>query len=143
MICLSILHWKKTEKMDRFLMSWKYIAGFVDGEGCISVRKYDNRKYKSKGKHKSHGFRGEIQFGQSQKQDKVMYVISEFLTEKEVQHTFYADNRKKCPMTIIKMGNKKHLIKILKKIMPYIIVKHLQATKLMKFCKGDLKCVFT
>ena len=113
-------------------MSWKYIAGFVDGEGYLIVREYDNRKYKSK----SHGDRGEIYFSQSQKQDKVMYIISDFLTEKGIQHNLYRVSNKKCPVTIIRIGHKKHIALFLIKCIRHMVVKRKAAENLYSFCKG-------
>ena len=118
-------------------MSWQYIAAFVDGEGHISTRKYDNRKYS--GKKGSHGTRGVISFCQSQKQDEVMYVISEFLGDRGIQHCLYKTRFKsKCPMTWIKVGHKKHMRLFLRYAMKFMIVKRKQAEKLLTFCKGGV-----
>ena len=117
--------------------SWKYVAGFVDGEGHLSIREYDNRKYK--GSHPSHGVRGTIEFSQSKKQNKVMYVISEFLNKHGIQHCLYnVDRKDSCTMTIIKVGHKKHMETFLNGAMKFMIVKREIAEKIMKFCKGKL-----
>ena len=121
----------------KFYMSWQYIAAFVDGEGSVDIREYDNRKYKGSGR--GHGLRGSISFCQSQKQDEVMDIISAFLTQHGIQHTFYKIAYKdSCPMTWIRMGHKKHMETFLKYTMKFMIVKRERAEKLLMFCRGGV-----
>ena len=121
----------------RYKLSWEYLAGFVDGEGHLAIRDYDNRKYK--GRNPSHGKRGVITFGQSVKQNKVMFLISDFLRGHGIQHCFYTSHREGgCSMTLISIGHKKHMAAFLNKTIGSMIVKREIAEKLMKFCKGEL-----
>lgn len=64
-------------------MNWSYIAGFTDGEGYILNKVYTSRECsKNNGKYyKISRLRRRIVLTQSEKQNKVLYNIQDFLNE--------------------------------------------------------------
>ncbi len=116
-------------------MSWRYIAGFFDGEGSFDIRKYDNSKYVQNG---SKGLRANIAACQMTKNKKVLQKISKFLSKHGIQHTLYDCKyipQNHCMMSWVRMGHKTHLRKFLKKTLPYLIVKRKQGIKILAFCE--------
>lgn len=118
-------------------MSWRYIAGFFDGEGHFAVREYDNTKYNDSSLNK--GLRAEVSASQKTENRKVLVEISNFLNKYNIQHCFYDaryQHHNHCKMSIIKMSHKFHIKKFLKKILPFLVVKRQVALQVLQFCKG-------
>lgn len=114
-------------------MSWKYIAGFTDGEGSLAIYDYDNTKYGGTSK----GKRAYVGICQKTGNDKVLMEISKFLRKHDMQHCFYRslyEGKNHCKMTWIRLSHKTHVKKFLQKVLPYLIVKRKIGLKIIKFC---------
>lgn len=94
------------------LMSWEYIAGFFDGEGCI----YRFNKNGSK----IHSFRAFM----SQNNKSPLYAIQSFLTDYNIDSIMYKGGRTESQLRITKQQD---VLNFLDNILPYLIVKRQKA----------------
>jgi hypothetical protein len=132
-------------------ITWDYLAGFVDGEGCISIYDYLRKRTKvGKGrKHKigvRYGFysrqRGvkvtmsqawRVTFNVTQKNnDHVLNMILKFITDRGIHG--YLIHNKGIPIGV-QVAHHKDVFKLLSKLLPKLIVKHGQAKKAIAVLK--------
>lgn len=109
-----------------------YIAGFVDGEGCLSVyRKKPDKPTWSEGY--------QIYLGISQNSDEVLYWIQDKLGGLGSIHTQkrYSDKHKEGHVLVARGAIS--VMKIVKEIEPYLIVKKEQAKLMIEFCEHVTK----
>ena len=97
-------------------IDWQYIAGFFDGEGNISFSR--------------HGC-GSINVNIYQKRRNVLDIIVNFLQQHNIGATIYTDKRNQCTLRVI--GGNKASLQFLKSIMPWLIVKKLEAQDIIRF----------
>jgi len=130
-------------------MSWEYLAGFFDGEGCISVYDYEhkrtfrdrpsqNQPYVMKEKTVRISIDQKIRFFVFliQKENGVLQEISEFLNEEEIQHSLRNYGK---GMQNIAFSSRKAVKKFLSKISPYLRVKKEKANFTLDFLNGISK----
>jgi len=100
-------------------LTWQYIAGFFDGEGCISVPRGS--------KHT----RGSLTCIMYQKRPEVLYKIQEFLTNHGFSCTVAPNQRDQYHLYIKDglLGN----LRFLREIHPYLIVKKVEAQDTLRF----------
>jgi len=106
-------------------LSWQYIAGFVDGEGCLGIYPFNN----------GNGYIGKraiIHFGQKIQSRKVIDKISKFLNTKGINHCVTTSNTG-CRMAYIRIQHRKMIKKFLRKTMKYLIVKQFNAQKINNY----------
>jgi len=94
-------------------MNWEYIAGFFDGEGSISIV---NKKYCN------------WRLSQGIKQNNVLFQIQIFLNTQNIKSHLYIYPTKANKMTYLHITNHKNVLKILKNLYPYLIVKKKKQT---------------
>ena len=117
-------------------LSWQYIAGLVDGEGCFGICQYINSKT-NKGK------RAVVRVSQAAKNSYVLNLISEKLNNENINHSFYIDSWKKeweynsSHMAILQLAAKESIKFFINKILPFLIVKRIDAIKVLDFCEGN------
>jgi hypothetical protein len=102
-------------------LSWKYIAGFVDGEGYIGYIPCTNH-YKNKD---CVVIRNMINFGQKYENSYIIELISKKLTENNIRHCVTSDKygKKRTRMRYIRITHRKAILIFLNKIIRYMIVK--------------------
>lgn len=99
-------------------LTWEYIAGFVDGEGCIRAH-YRNSKI--------HRPMCVLDIGQSEKNKEVLYILEKFTKNSGINcHINTKQNKGKSYVTF-RIGHHKHLLTFLKKIYPFLITKKFDA----------------
>jgi intein/homing endonuclease len=138
-------------------LSWEYIAGFFDGEGCITLFDYDRKRvYKKKpqqrqrdGKeYSSKEQRVMVSMGQNdrayiqlvQVNTEVLEKIGDFLNENNIafrlQHKKKSEKNKAwSDITIMFVSRHKDVEKFLEGIYPFLIVKRLSAQIALDFIK--------
>jgi len=113
-------------------LSWEYIAGFFDGEGCCKIFKYQNPGCNA-------GQRPYIGVNQKTENDLVLQEIAETLDEYDITYCLYSHKYKEqCKMTVLKMQDRKECLKFISYILPYIIVKKRDVLKVKRFCERAL-----
>ena len=99
-----------------------YIAGFIDGEGCLSFHKEKG------GSHSP--FVSICNTNQE--------VIQWFKNKFDWGYKGYTDNRREKPKWNLEMRGMKRIVPLLLAIQPYLIVKKKQANLLLEFSKSKL-----
>lgn len=109
-------------------ITWQYIGGFFDGEGCI----YFNLFLKNKGKN-AHFYAG---IYQSENQAKVLYEIQKFLKINKIESHIYIRKNKRNGTNhkgvSLEMGHRIELLNFLKCIEPYLFVKKQKCKEAIK-----------
>jgi intein-encoded DNA endonuclease-like protein len=93
-----------------YIMSWEYIAGFFDGEGCIHIR--EKNKY------------APIVLNMTQKNKTVLRIIEKFLYNNNIQCNINTDRRGYSSITI---NRTKDALHFLNNIVRLLIVKREKA----------------
>ena len=97
-------------------LTWGYVAGFTDGEGCIFFRNYENRR----------GITVGISWSQAEDAAWVLCEIADFLRERDivVSERVYDHPQLKCGearrITVQRQEDVRH---VLMHLLPYLIVK--------------------
>lgn len=108
-------------------INWAYIAGIVDGEGCIRLHKRTKRKYVS--------YVPELTISNTSK------ALIEYLAETMggCYHPRKRNNPKHSPTWDWQAPtNFVAIADILSNILPYLIVKHTQCLKLLEYCNSRI-----
>jgi intein-encoded DNA endonuclease-like protein len=116
-------------------ISWQYIAGFFDGEGCVYFRKM-KKPYVN--------LTPLAQMTQKVKQGEVLFKIKEFLKKNGIPSNIqYKKNNLTFVLTI--RGGREGTFKFLQKIFPYSIVKREKIKETIEFLKKSefIPSVFT
>jgi LAGLIDADG-like domain len=102
-------------------MSWKYIAGFLDGDGCIYVPPTSNAAVR-------------VEFSQKAEADLVLYQIELFLEKHGISSKAYqtmsAGGNEQTTLKVFKSAD---ALKCLKCLLPYLVVKQGKALEGIKF----------
>lgn len=93
-------------------MNWSYVAGFFDGEGCVSK---SNRKTYS------------VTICQADFQGQVLLDISEFLESEGIGSAIYSAGKSIRPCSNLMITNQRSLLKFLESVLPFIIVKRVKS----------------
>ena len=107
-------------------MTWQYIAGFFDGEGCLTIRKRSN--------YKKGFYSWELNICQSLKQSKVLDEIKIFLDREKIKSKIYSSqsrNLGKCEMRRLIIGRIREIKNFIDKVLPYLIVKKEKCEKFL------------
>ena len=96
-------------------MNWKYIAGFFDGEGSVGWYGKDNKNPR---------------ITISQKNDKVLFKIKEFLLKEKIRSGI-ANKDSKEIVTQLFITRRKDVESFLKNIIPHLIVKKRGAERVL------------
>jgi hypothetical protein len=110
-------------------MSWEYIAGFLDGEGCIEISKAGD----------GHGYRFErvrVRISQSVSQAAVLDEIAEFLIDNGYRPTVRTQNpQKKNWQGVVRLtlNRAEDNRRFLTKILPHLRVKQENAKEALAF----------
>ena len=107
-------------------LSPQYIAGFVDGEGYLSILKL--RRKSARG---GIWYQAVIKVSQREKDSKVLEYIQETYGGVMSGRRTYTDNS--CPSLTLDIKNKGDIQKMLTDLLPYLIVKKNQAELLLEF----------
>lgn len=109
-------------------ITWQYIAGFFDGEGSITI--YSPREKQNYIM---------ISMAQSEGQNKVLYLIQEFLLQKGIAANIYISKPKtqygRQKLFALCIRKKRESVIFLEGILPYLIVKKDKATESLKIAK--------
>jgi len=129
-------------------LTWEYIAGFFDGEGCICFYDFKKKKtYKDKkGNEKiyiinEHRVRTylvqntRIFVQMVQKENKVLKIIGDFLVENGIKSYTYRVN-KKGGCDSLQLSHHKMVQMFLENIYPYLIVKKDKAELALEYIKS-------
>lgn len=92
-------------------MTWQYVAGFFDGEGCVQY----------KPTHSCFN----LQITQSMKQDAVLFQIQEFLTSHAIRSQM--QTRLDVRVRHLRITNAEGILLFLRQALPYLIVKKQKA----------------
>lgn len=113
-------------------MNWNYIAGFVDGEGCI--KQY---KFKQAANRNGHQNRGILSVTQKLDSSAVIDEIQRFLLDNGIPSTITITSVKNCTsMKTLRVQHRKYLFLLLDNLLPLLIVKREDATKVYSWLKG-------
>lgn len=106
-------------------ISWSYITGFFDGDGCIHFK---NRENKDNYKHRTMM----VYLDQAKFQGQVLYEISTFLKKENIEHriVFNGKSGKYLRLVISSLTNCEYF---LKKVLPYTIVKKEKVINAIKY----------
>lgn len=104
----------------------QYIAGFIDGEGYISILKL-NRKSARGGIW----YQACLKVSQREKDSNVLYMIKEIYGGTMNKRRIYTDNS--MPSLTLDIKNKKDLNRMLSELLQFLIVKKKQAELILKF----------
>ena len=107
-------------------LSTQYIAGFVDGEGYLSILRL-NRKSARGGIW----YQACVKISQREKDSDVLRYIQETYGGVMSGRRTYTDNS--CPSLTLDIKNQKCLIKMLDDLLPYLVVKKKQAELVKEF----------
>jgi len=107
-------------------LSTQYIAGFVDGEGYLSILKL--RRKSARG---GIWYQAVIKVSQREKDAKVLEYIQETYGGIMSNRRIYTDNS--CPSLTLDIKNRKDIQRMLNDLLPYLIVKKKQAELLLEF----------
>jgi hypothetical protein len=102
-------------------ISWQYIAGFFDGEGCIS---FNHRRGQNPNWYA-------VQLSMCQKEKAVLIEIQKFLKENQIKSSLYS--RKDKQMFSLGVGKTGEIIELVNKLLPFLIVKKEKCKKALKF----------
>ncbi len=129
-------------------MTWQYIAGFFDGEGCICLRDYHkNKTYVDKNKNVKvypiydRGVRvilaqrTRIYILLAQKENGALKSIGDFIGKKGIKFGIHYSNKAKTSQNM-EMGEHKSVEKFLSNIYPYLIVKKEKAKITLDYIKN-------
>lgn len=105
-------------------MNWAYIAGFFDGEGCISTRQGTNNPFR-------------LTIVQSKKNngESLLNEIGGFLSGHQIRSGIHLRNREKCPMVVLYIGQRRSIVKFLLGVMPYLRVKRILAQDVLRYSR--------
>ncbi len=104
-----------------YKMSWQYIAGFFDGEGCI-CHSISNNGYKR------------YDISMSQKPIKVLKIIRIFLLRHDIESKIHKD---KCTgVHVVTISGRINKAMFLNRILPYLIVKKDKAEECLEWIKN-------
>lgn len=116
-------------------LTWDYVAGFFDGEGCIRIFNYRDSKLKDTARF---CLRASI----SQTKDrgyKLLSDIKDFLAKAGIESTIYSDNKKPkanwAESHALTIAKRESCDKFLIKILPYLHVKKTEAEDVLRFSK--------
>jgi hypothetical protein len=117
--------------MTEIKMNWDYIAGFVDGEGCI-------KQYKFKRGANRNGYqnRGILTVCQKLDNSVVINEIQEFLLQNGIPSTITIALCTNTLMKTLRVQHRKYLFLLLDSLLPLLIVKKKDATKVYDWLKG-------
>ena len=108
-------------------MTWEYIAGFFDGEGCIGI--YPDKSTT----------RVLVEMSQAEPQERVLYEIQEFLAEHGIMFSARRVERRgtHAPCHKIYTVNRRVASEFLKHIEPFLRVKRLKAKELIAWADSN------
>jgi hypothetical protein len=112
------------------MINWAYIAGFLDGDGWITVSKNKNANTK----------RYTVGLTQSKKRNEAMIKIYKFIQRHRINATFFERTvntiiKANYPMINIHIKEQKSLIKILKFLIPFLLIKKKLAIEAFNYTK--------
>jgi LAGLIDADG endonuclease len=105
-------------------VTWSYVAGFTDGEGCISIKK-------AYGTNVSF----DITLSQVTDNDWVLHEIQLFLKEHGISCKIYTQDRSHTPWrdcSFLQMRRVHDIYLFLRNVLPYLIVKRGRAIQVLK-----------
>jgi len=109
-------------------ITWEYLAGFFDGEGCI----YSNLK-------KNHTYAG---IYQAEHQSSVLYAIQKFLKKNNIESKIYIRKEIRKNQNYkgvsLEIAHRIELLNFLKVIQPYLFVKKKKCDQVIKEIKQYL-----
>ncbi len=135
--------------MRLYPITWQYIAGFFDGEGCISIYDYERKKtLKDKPNKPTYTYQEKlvkisldqkIRFHVSmvQRETLVLEKIHQFLNKHKIKNSLYFS--KKTDMGKVQFSSRKAVLSFLKQIHPYLYVKGEKAKFAIEFLEGKKK----
>lgn len=101
-------------------MNWSYLAGFTDGDGCIT-REFSRGKYAY----------ARIRWSQKQTDSQVLHEIMDFLRKEGIKVTernfSVARSGHRFPQVELGISNADDTRKVLTEILPYLVVKRARA----------------
>lgn len=105
-------------------ISWEYLAGFFDGEGWITRDVGHGCEYVV------------IGMCQLESKDRVLKEIIKFLKANEIVCQQYF--RPHTQVTQLRIRGDENMVKFLEGVLPYLVVKELNAKKAMKYLKQTI-----
>src|SRR6266851_292900 len=113
-------------------MSWKYVAGFFDGEGCIGVYRQTSSKKYSTGSPRA-------QFVQAQERGReVLEAIQAFLAVHDIKSAvrvhFVGDTRWKRSYCL-RLTDFKQVVSFATHVLPYLWVKRTECQDFLRYAK--------
>lgn len=110
-------------------MTWQYLAGFFDGEGCISIEKVGDGRNTYR--------RVRITIGQSEPQHLVIYAIADFLDDHGLHPRTYVQSYEHMsaakPQHSLRLMRASEVRWFLEKMLPHLLVKEGQAREAIAF----------
>jgi len=106
-------------------MTWEYIAGFFDGEGCVNV--YPN------------GNTQRVAVTLTQGNPEVLEVIQEFLEDMGIPSAIYAKSSSRSQWFVLSITAREQVKLVLENLTPYLIVKQPAAIKTLEWMKANPK----
>jgi len=123
---LSNKHWRKRRECIK-----GYLAGFIDGEGCISSTKH---KFIGNNNKRYCYYKPCIRIANTHKD--TMIIIGKILDKLGVSWTWYEQNRNRWnSIYYISIRKKNSIILLLSEILPYLITKNEQARIMLELLK--------
>ena len=111
-------------------MTWQYIVGFFDGEGCLCIRNRNN--------YKKGFYHWELSICQSIHQSKVIDDIKSFLDKQKIGSNIYCSSQKshfghfgKVEMKRLVIGKIREIKNFIDGVSPYMIVKKEKCEKFL------------
>lgn len=110
-------------------LSKEYIAGFVDGEGYLGIRKHSRDDVRF-------GFHIQLSVKIAQRlgDEMVLYELKK-LYDGHISKTRKPKNPQQCPSVCWEISGTKRVKKFIEDLLPYLVVKKKQALVLLEFIK--------
>jgi intein/homing endonuclease len=106
-------------------VNWAYLAGFTDGDGCVTVEYGRGNRY----------FFGRIRWSQKAAASQVLHEIADFLRSNDIKVTernfSIATAGHKYPQMELAITNAEDTRRALTEMLPYLIVKRERAVQLL------------
>jgi len=113
-------------------ITWEYIAGFFDGEGCISIKRRSRKEHR-------HLKRISCNLTQAEFQGQVIYRIRDFLLRNKIWNKVYRNETgRKNAILHLHIDSHIEMKKFLTKILPFLIVKRKKALTALAYCESKI-----